>query len=172
MQTACPRQEPCSPLAACASPAQASLDILQRPEPALRLCPRAIHAISSGPLGACVVAQCLAHFASTARWIYDPQLDFGWGCTRSALPWCSQRQWRGKPAVEGVHCDLPGGNADGFGVKAECGSRVSLERGMSWSTSGPVSGSFPKEGWKGWFPTRVSWSLSYLHSKSCLWLPF
>lgn len=70
-------------------------------------------------------------------------------------PWCSQCQWRGKPAVEGVRCDLPGRNADGFGVKAECSRKVSLERGMSWSTSGSVSGSFPKEEWKGWFSASV-----------------
>lgn len=51
--------------------------------------------------------------------------------------------------MDGVCCDLPGRNADGFGVKAQSGSRVSLERRMSWSTSGPGSESFPKEGWKG-----------------------
>lgn len=69
----------------------------------------------------------------------------------------------------GVRCDPSGGSADGFGVKAESSGRVSLERGMSRSTSGPVSGSFPKEGWN---PHKGQRSLSYLHSKSGLGLPF
>lgn len=49
---------------------------------------------------------------------------------------------------------------------------MGLERGMSWSTSGPVRRSFPNERWKGWFPTRVSLSLIYLLSKTSLWFPF
>lgn len=106
----------------------------------------------------------------------DEFMSNSWFLARAApalpCPWCSQCQWRGKPPVEGVRSDLPGRNADGFGVKAECSRKVSLERGMSWSTSGSVSGSFPKEEWKGWSPARAGWSLSYLHTKSCLCLPF
>lgn len=50
----------------------------------------------------------VAHSASAERWIYEQQLGFG-----SAV--VQQRQWRGKPAVEGVFCDVPCGNSDGFG---------------------------------------------------------
>lgn len=45
---------------------------------------------------------------SAERWIHEQPLGFG-----SAM--VHQHQWRGKPAVEGVFCDVPRGNSDGFG---------------------------------------------------------
>lgn len=46
--------------------------------------------------------------ASAERGIYGQPLGFG-----SAV--VQQCQWRGEPAVEGMFCDGPYGNSDGFG---------------------------------------------------------
>lgn len=50
----------------------------------------------------------VAHSASAERWIYKQPLGFG-----SAV--MQQSQWRGKPAVKRVFCDVLYGNSDGFG---------------------------------------------------------
>lgn len=71
----------------------------------------------------------------------------------------------------GVNDALPDGSANGFGMKLS-GSMISLERGMFWNISRPISVCFPREGWKGWFPIGFICSLSYLYSKSYLHLPF
>lgn len=77
-----------------------------------------------------------------------------------ALLWCSSASGEESPLWKGCF------------VMYHVEILMGLERGMSWSTSGPVRRSFPNERWKGWFPTRVSLSLIYLLSKTCLWFPF
>lgn len=77
-----------------------------------------------------------------------------------ALLWCSSASGEESPLWKGCF------------VMYHVEILMGLERGMSWSTSGPVRRSFPNERWKGWFPTRVSLSLIYLLSKTFLWFPF
>lgn len=74
----------------------------------------------------------------------------------------------------GVNDALPYGSANDLELKLS-GSMISLERGMFWmfwNIARPVSVSFPREAWNGWFPIGFIWSLSYLYTKSYLQLPF
>lgn len=89
----------------------------------------------------------VAHSASAERRIYEQPLGFGYALVQ-------QCQWRGKPSVEGVFCDVPHGNSDGLGDGNVLGHF------WTWQLV------FPKERWKGWFPTWVSSSLMYLLSKT------
>lgn len=166
MQTACPRQSPAALWPSAGEPHSGQPCTPAAPS----ACPEVVPSSDSCSFGAlcvCVVAQCLACSANTTDRIYEQLQDFGWGSARSALWWCSKCQQRGKPAAEGVCRHLPGGSADGFGVKVVAGF---LWRGMSWTTSGPVQRVFPQRR-MGRIVSCKSWLVSVISAQQILFAP-
>ena len=173
-ETACPRQEPRSPLAGHASPG-ALLGPASAPHSPPRLpwdCPQERSMPFPQGRWACVC-----------------------GCSVSCSP-CKYGEislWATAGFWLGLHPLCPTMvQSTSVGSKACCGrgalrstrwkcyqiSKLRVVAGFLWRGERPGAllglsvSLLPKGGWKGWFPTRVSWSLSYMHSISCLRLPF